>query len=101
MQKQIHCDSAQHRHTARELLMFHLGSLESLVDKIDMSIDSTQDRGGSLLYRCRVVITDIRSQKLRVVESQADFALAVNRALGRIVRSLMRRLYGQYSYRSL
>ena len=79
-------------------MLFHLGSLDSLVDRIDMRIESTRERGGNLLYRCRVVVTDFRSDKLRVEERQADFGLAVNRALGRIVRNLMRRLYGQYSY---
>lgn len=95
MDKQIKCDDPQLRGQVQQLLNYHLGAIDSLVDKLEMSVVHTEEGGDEPLYLCRVVVTDTRSGRLAVEERQADISLTVNRALTRIVRGLMRRQQNQ------
>jgi uncharacterized membrane-anchored protein len=95
MDKQIECDDPQLKGQVQQLLNYHLSSIDSLVDKLEMSVVHTEEGGDESLYLCRVVVTDPRSRRLAVEERQADISLTVNRALTRIVRSLIRRQQNQ------
>ncbi|MCG8488731.1 MAG: hypothetical protein AB2551_02520 [Candidatus Thiodiazotropha sp.] len=97
MVKQIKCDDPQLRDQVQELLNFHLGCMDELVEKLEMSVVCSEEGADEPLYLCRVVVTDPRSGRLSVEERQADITLTVNRALARIVRSLMRRQQNQQS----
>ncbi|MEW8693246.1 MAG: hypothetical protein AB2535_19600 [Candidatus Thiodiazotropha endolucinida] len=97
MVKQIKCDDPQLKDQVQELLNFHLGSIDELVDKFEMSVVHAGEGGDEPLYLCRVVVTDPRSGRVAVEERQADITLTVNRALARIVRSLMRRQQNLHS----
>ncbi|MES9862941.1 MAG: hypothetical protein ABW157_09360 [Candidatus Thiodiazotropha sp. LLP2] len=95
MDKQIKCDDPQLKDQVSQLLNYHLGCIDSLVDKLELSVVHTEVGNDEPLYHCRVVATVPRSGRLAVEERQADISLTVNRALMRIVRSLMRRQQNQ------
>ncbi|MBT2987742.1 MAG: hypothetical protein KME48_02660 [Candidatus Thiodiazotropha sp. (ex Ctena orbiculata)] len=54
MVKQIKCDDPQLKDQVQQLLNFHLGSIDELVDKLEMSVLHTEKRGDEPLYLCRV-----------------------------------------------
>ncbi|MBT3045268.1 MAG: hypothetical protein ABW141_03215 [Candidatus Thiodiazotropha endolucinida] len=97
MVKQIKCDDPRLKDQVQDLLNFHLGSIDELAGELEMSVGYAEERGDEPLYLCRVVVTDPRSGRLAVEERQADITLTVNRALARIVRSLMRRQQNLHS----
>ncbi|MET0063670.1 MAG: hypothetical protein AB2603_19895 [Candidatus Thiodiazotropha endolucinida] len=97
MVKQIKCDDPRLKDQVQDLLNFHLGSIDELADKLEMSVGYAEEGSDEPLYLCRVVVTDPRSGRLAVEERQADITLTVNRALARIVRSLMRRQQNLHS----
>ncbi|MBT3012157.1 MAG: hypothetical protein KUF77_02325 [Candidatus Thiodiazotropha sp. (ex Lucina aurantia)] len=97
MVKQIKCDDPRLKDQVQDLLNFHLGSIGELAGELEMSVGYAEERGDEPLYLCRVVVTDPRSGRLAVEERQADITLTVNRALARIVRSLMRRQQNLHS----
>ncbi|MBW9257822.1 MAG: hypothetical protein K1566_17205 [Candidatus Thiodiazotropha sp. (ex. Lucinisca nassula)] len=98
MVKQIHCDDPQLEHQIQELLNLHMGPMDELVDKLEMRVAQTDEGTDEPLYHCRVVVTDPHTGKLAVEERHADISLTVNRALARIVRSLMRRQLNRHAF---
>jgi ribosome-associated translation inhibitor RaiA len=91
MIKQIKCDDSHIKDQVEKLLNYHLGCIDELVDRLEVSVIHTQEGEGEPLYLCKVVVTDSCSGRLAVEERQADVTLTVNRAIMRITRSLMRR----------
>jgi hypothetical protein len=88
---QIKCDDSQIKDQVEQLLNFHLGCIDELVERLEISVVHTQEGEGKPLYLCKVVVTDPCTGRLAVEERQGDITLTVNRALMRITRSLMRR----------
>jgi hypothetical protein len=91
MVKRIRCDDPGLKAQVQALLKFHLGAIGELAERLELSIAHTDEQGDRPLYVCRVVVTDLSTGRLAVEERQADISLSVNRALTRIVRSLLRR----------
>lgn len=91
MEKQVTGDSEPLVRWAQQLIKYHEAVLASQVDRLAISVEQVRDESKSPLYLCRVQVSGAGMTSMEVEERQADFALAVNRALARTVRSLWRR----------
>jgi len=92
MQVRVHAHSDEVVEQVGQLLSFYLSGLEGEVDRIDVVVDSSPDRLGARLYRCRVGIRCGQGWRSEIEEIQSDVAPAITRALDRSVRTLHRRL---------
>jgi hypothetical protein len=92
MQIQVDAHSDEVVEQAGQLLSFYLANLEGEVDRIDIAIESSTDRVGMPLHRCRVRIRTGYGWRSEVEEIQSDLLPAITRALDRSVRTMRRRL---------
>lgn len=97
MDKRITGESDPLVRWAQQLMKYYEAALDSQVDRLEMSVGQIRNQGPKPLYACRVTVSGAGILSLAVEERQTDFALAVNRALARAVRTLFRRQSGRHS----
>lgn len=91
MRVEISADSDAVADQVDQLSRFYLTGLEERVNSISVVVDGQRDPLGEQLVRCQVLGRLSHGESLVVVETQADAALAITRALDRTVRTLRRR----------
>jgi hypothetical protein len=91
MQVHVASSSAELKPQVEQVMRFYLTSVAADIDAIEVTLETVRDRVGSDLVCCRVEGVLASGDALAVTETQADWKLAVTRAMDRSVRTIRRR----------